>query len=126
IATGANMLPAILIVDDEPDLLDLFRVMLRNLRYRIVTAKDTSAALSFLESELPALIILDIAMPYPNGLDLLRTIRANTRYEAVKIMILTAGTGRLTKEDSELVSSVVSKPITPHALEQAVVNIIGR
>jgi CheY-like chemotaxis protein len=120
------MLPAILIVDDEPDLLELFRAMLRNLHYRIVTAKDTSAALNFLETELPALIILDIAMPFPNGLDLLRTIRANPRYEAVKIMILTAAPGRLTKEDAVLVSALVSKPITPSALEQAVVNIIGR
>jgi len=118
--------PSILIIDDEPDLLELFRAALRKLRYRVVTANRGDTAWQMMqEDEPPVLIILDVAMPYPDGLDLLRVVRADARFDATRVMILTAVPSRVSKDDAALIDVMMSKPVTPRALEQAVVNLIG-
>jgi DNA-binding response OmpR family regulator len=118
--------PSILIIDDERDLLELFTIGLRNLRYRVLTAAGGEAAQTILKDETPALIILDIAMPRPNGIDLLHQIRGDARFAATKIIVLTAAPSRLGADDAPLVDLLISKPTTPRGLEQAVVNLIGR
>ncbi len=116
--------PPILIVDDETDLLDLFSVMLRRLPYPVVTASSGEAALRILQQTTPVLIILDIAMAYPNGLDILRHTRADSRFNATKIMILTAVPGRVAKTDADLADLMLAKPVSARELEQTVVNLL--
>ncbi len=115
----------ILIVDDKPDLLDLFTASLRKLRYHVITAQDGETALHILREQVPRLVMLDIAMPYPGGLEVLHYIRSDSRLDATKVMILTAVPSRLTQNDRDIVDVVITKPITPHALEAAVVDLIG-
>ncbi|MCC7447030.1 MAG: response regulator [Anaerolineae bacterium] len=117
--------PSILIVDDKPDLLDLFAASLRRLRYLIITAQDGETAMQILQEQTPLLVLLDIAMPYPGGLEVLHHLRSDPRLNATKVMILTAVPSRLTQDDRGMVDAVVTKPITPRALEAAVVNLIG-
>jgi len=117
--------PSILIIDDEPDLLELFRAALRKLRYRVLTASRGDVGWQMMQEEPPVLVILDVAMPYPDGLELLRVVRADARFDATRVMILTAVPSRVSKDDAALVDVMLSKPVTPRALEQAVVNLIG-
>ena len=118
--------PSILIIDDEPDLLELFRAALRKLRYRVLTANRGDTAWKMMqEEEPPVLIILDVAMPYPDGLDLLHVVRSDARFDATRVMILTAVPSRVSKDDAALIDVMMSKPVTPRALEQAVINLIG-
>ena len=117
-------LPPILIVDDEVDLLQLFKASLRNLPYPVLTAKDGEAALQILEEQIPILIILDIAMPYINGVDVLRQVRADSRFDQTKIIILTAAPSRISGTDAQLADLVVSKPITARNMEQTVRQLI--
>jgi CheY-like chemotaxis protein len=117
--------PSILIVDDKVDLLELFSASLRRLPYTIIKAQSGEAALAILEEETPILIVLDVAMPHVSGIEVLRKTRANPRLASTKIMILTAVPARVESDDAALADKVIPKPITPRALEQAVVALLG-
>jgi CheY-like chemotaxis protein len=117
--------PSILIVDDKVDLLDLFSASLRRLPYRVITAQSGDTALAILEEETPIVIVLDVAMPHVSGIEVLRKIRTNPRLASTKIMILTAVPSRVETDDAALADKVIPKPITPRALEQAVIALIA-
>jgi CheY-like chemotaxis protein len=118
--------PSILIVDDKADLLDLFSASLRRLRYRVLTAEDAATALAILEQQTPVLILLDLAMPSVSGLDVLQHVRADPRFNATKIVIVTAIPSRMDQQSTSKVDRIIPKPVTPSALEQAVIDLIGR
>jgi CheY-like chemotaxis protein len=114
----------VLIVDDEVDLLELFSLALRKLPIPVLTARDGDTAMRLLEEHQPAVVVLDIAMPHPNGLELLQFIRSNPMLEATRVIIFTAAPTRLEKQDTDLADMVVAKPSTPKAIEQMVRNLL--
>ena len=116
---------SILLIDDEIDLMELFKMALRRLPYQVLTAKDGPTALELLEQEKPALIVLDIAMPQMSGIAVLHKIRSDSRFENTKIMILTAVPNRVTQQDANIADAVLLKPITLKGLEEAVNDLIG-
>ncbi len=81
------MLPKILIADDNPNIISFVQPTLEREGYAVLTAADGAEALHKWESEHPALIILDIEMPDPNGLAVCRKIR--DAGDAVPIIFLT-------------------------------------
>lgn len=69
------MLPKILIADDNPNIISFVQPALEREGYAVVAAADGTEALYKWETEHPALILLDIEMPDPNGLAVCRKIR---------------------------------------------------
>src|SRR5579859_5828550 len=108
-------IPTVLIIDDEPDLLELFRAALRKTHCRILTANGGDIAWQMMQEEAPDLIILDIAMPYPDGLEVLHTVRSDGRFDSTRVMILTAVPTRVSKEDAALIDVILTKPVAPRA-----------
>lgn len=84
------MTTQILVVDDERHMLRLTSYVLESAGYEVLAASDARQALGFLETESPALALCDIAMPGIDGLELLRTIRANPRTADLPVIMLTA------------------------------------
>lgn len=84
------MAQRILIVDDEPDLLELTRVSLAREGYVVETAACGRAALDQIARRLPDLLVLDLMLPDIPGTEMCRRIRADTRTSALPILILTA------------------------------------
>jgi two-component system, OmpR family, phosphate regulon response regulator PhoB len=117
--------PAILIVDDDTDILELFTAMLRGLPNPILKASSGSAALCILQDTIPALMILDVAMAAPGGLDILRQARSDSRFDATKIIILTAVPGRVQRRDMEQADMLLSKPISARDLVQKVAQLLS-
>jgi DNA-binding NtrC family response regulator len=78
----------ILIVDDEPDMVDNCARILRRAGYRCLTAVDPHRAISLLESERPDLLLTDLKMPGIDGLALLR--RAKELDSALPVVVITA------------------------------------
>jgi len=115
----------ILLVDDETDLLDLFEMVLVRLGNTLYKANSGRRALEILENVRPDIIVLDLAMPEISGLDVLRAVRRRPELNTVKIVILTAVPVLLQKEDVEAVEIVLTKPVTPRGLEQAIRKLIG-
>lgn len=79
----------ILIVDDDLFISDLYSLELQKAGYIVTTAGDGELGLSKMQIEKPQLILLDIAMPGLDGIQVLEKIRQNPDYNAVKIMLLT-------------------------------------
>ena len=80
----------ILVVDDNPTNLRLVSQVLKFDGYRVLEAADAEAALEILESTLPDLIIMDIALPSMDGLDLTRLLKSAERTRHIVIVALTA------------------------------------
>ena len=79
--------PALLVVDDDPDILNSLSIHLRADGYRVLRASGGKEALGVLERELPALAIVDLMMPSMDGFETSRRIK---RRADIPILILTA------------------------------------
>jgi DNA-binding response OmpR family regulator len=88
------MAEKILLVDDEPTLLETLAFNLRNAGYQVVTASDGVSALERARAEKPDLVILDLMLPELDGLTVCRSLR---QVSDVPILMLTARTGELDK-----------------------------
>jgi two-component system, OmpR family, alkaline phosphatase synthesis response regulator PhoP len=88
----ASSHPAVLIVDDEDDILDLISYNFQREGYAVRTARDGIEALHAARDQTPDLIILDIMMPRMDGIETCRRIRTDPRLETVPVLMLTART----------------------------------
>jgi len=111
-----NLMPKkILIVDDEPQIVEICRDYLKAAGYETVTASNGVQALSLARREKPDLIVLDLMMPEMDGLDVTREIR---RESDVPIIMLTA---RVEETDKLIglelgADDYITKPFSPREL----------
>ncbi len=80
----------ILVVDDEPDLVELVSYNLKKDGYEVSSASDAEEALSMLEKERRDLLILDLMLPGMSGMELLRVLRGNPETAQQAVIMLTA------------------------------------
>ncbi len=80
----------ILVVEDEPDILEMVRYNLDQAGLDVETAEDAERALQSIQETLPDLIILDLMLPGINGLDMCRQIKQDARTRHIPILMLTA------------------------------------
>ena len=83
----------VLLVDDEPDLVELIEYALANEGFRVLTAQDGAEGLAIAEAERPDLIVVDIMMPRMDGVELTARLRENGQLRLTPILMLTARTG---------------------------------
>jgi DNA-binding response OmpR family regulator len=83
--------PNILIVDDQPDMRQTLRAFLETAGYRVSEAGDGIEALRMARAARPDLILLDLNMPGPGGLTVLKKLKADPGFKA-PVLVLTAGT----------------------------------
>ncbi len=82
--------PRILVVDDNPENLDIFQARLATQGYEILTAKDGEEALAAAREKQPDLILLDIMMPKVDGLEVCRQLKADPTFPFTPIIMVTA------------------------------------
>lgn len=83
------MLPLILLVDDEEEILEFLERMLKP-KYDVLKAENGREALTVLEKEAVQLVISDVMMPEMDGLELCRNIKSNVEYSHIPVILLTA------------------------------------
>lgn len=115
----------ILIVDDEPHIVELIRLYLQNEGYSVAAASDGSKALEQAKALQPALVILDLMLPALSGWDVCRQLRETSQ---VPIIMLTARTDDVDKiVGLELgADDYVTKPFNPRELVARVKAVIRR
>ena len=86
----SNLQPNVLIVEDEPPLVELLSYNLEKAGFQIHIARDGEEALLAVEERKPDLILLDWMLPYVSGIEICRRIRRNPETRKVPIIILTA------------------------------------
>jgi CheY-like chemotaxis protein len=80
----------ILVVDDEPAILELLVLILREEGYTLVSAGDGTAAIAVLERGVPDLVVADVMMPRLGGLALVRRMRADPALAHIPILLTSA------------------------------------
>lgn len=80
----------ILVVDDDTDILDLLKYNLEKEGFQVKTLSNSKRTISVAKEFCPDLIILDIMMPHPNGIELCKELRMQKRFEETYIFFLTA------------------------------------
>src|SRR5947207_3861917 len=85
-----NIAAKILIVDDDPDILEFLSYNLKKEGYEIRTAANGRLALKEAEKFLPDIILLDVMMPEMDGIETCRLLRENPDFKDVYIIFLTA------------------------------------
>lgn len=103
----------ILVVDDSETNLVLLEAILEDDGFDVEIAFSVKDAESSLQKEIPDLILLDLLMPNENGFDLLRKLKANSKYEQIPIIIVTAFANDENKITSREMGAVdiIEKPI---------------
>lgn len=117
----------IMIVDDEPINLKLARKYLNLAGFQnLVTTREPREAVGMMYREQPDALLLDIMMPHVSGLDLLATIRADSQWKHIPIVILTAASDQSTKRTAlELgASDFLGKPVDPTELIPRIHNVL--
>jgi len=118
----------ILVVDDEPDALDLIEFNLKSAGYDVVTAKDGAEALNKARAAAPDLIILDLMLPEMDGLEVCKTLRREEKTARIPIIMLTAKTAEIDRVlGLELgADDYVTKPFSPRELVLRVKSLFRR
>ena len=80
----------IMVVDDNPDLVEVVRVMLEAKGYNVMCSNSGKELLAGLEKQKPDLILLDIMMPQMDGLEVLTRLRENSDTPFIPVIFLTA------------------------------------
>ncbi|GAB4535168.1 MAG: response regulator transcription factor [Anaerolineae bacterium] len=116
---------SILVVDDEPHIIELATLYLTNEGYRVITAVDGAQALEKIEQERPALVILDLMLPEINGWEVCRQVRTTSK---LPIIMLTARSDDVDKiVGLELgADDYVTKPFNPRELVARVKAVLRR
>ncbi len=116
------MAPRILIVDDEPNIVISLEYLMRREGWETAVASDGEAALAALERAAPDLVILDVMLPHMNGFEVCRRLRADARWRALRVLMLTAK-GRDTEVEKGLglgADAYVTKPFSTKDLVERV------
>ncbi len=120
--------PCILLVDDEPDVLEFLSYNLIKEGYYVTTAQNSNEALNFLRNHQPQMVILDVMMPGIDGIETCREIRAMPGNEDTIIVFLSARG----EEYSQLAGfdagadDYITKPIKPRLLISRVKALLRR
>ena len=118
----------ILVVDDEPDALELIKFNLENGGFEVVIAADGEEGLRKARALLPALIILDVMMAGMNGTEVCKLLKRDVNTAAIPIIMLTAKAAEIDRVlGLELgASDYVTKPFSPRELVLRVKNQLRR
>ena len=118
----------ILVVDDEPDAIELIRFNLKASGYEVLTAEDGEEALAKARKFSPDMILLDVMLPEIDGLEVCKILRRDPATASLPIIMLTAKASEL---DRVLglefgADDYVTKPSSPRELMLRVRNLLKR
>jgi two-component system phosphate regulon sensor histidine kinase PhoR len=122
------MKPKILVVDDEPEAVELVEFNLKQAGFDVATAADGAEALKKARSVSPALILLDLMLPEIDGLEVCKLLRRDPTTADIPILMLTAKAAEIDRVlGLELgADDYVTKPFSPRELVLRIRKILDR
>ena len=118
----------ILVIEDDPDIVELLRFNLERESYRVTSATTGAEGWSELQREQPDLVILDLMLPEISGFDLCRRLRRDARYQNLPVIMLTARS-----EEADVIAGIelgaddyITKPFSPRELVARVGAVLRR
>ena len=126
-------MPKILIVDDDPDLVEAVTMILESKDYDVIAAYGGIEGLEKAKAEDPDLIVLDVMMPDKDGYAVCKELKADPKYSNIPILLLTAvvskiSTTRYTQQmglETEA-DDYIDKPVEPAELVKRIEILLGK
>jgi len=116
--------PTVLVVEDDPELRELFREALSANRYRVSVASDGLAALQAIDQAEPDVVVLDLGLPRVSGWDVYRELRSRPTTADPLIVVVTANEPLdIRRQD---VAAFLQKPVDPLVLVDTVEAVLRR
>ena len=118
----------ILVVDDEPEAVELVEFNLKQAGFNVVSAADGAEALKKARAELPSLIVLDLMLPEVDGLEVCKMLRRDPATAAIPIVMVTAKAAEIDRVlGLELgADDYLTKPFSPRELVLRIKKILER
>ncbi len=115
--------PLVLLAEDEPDIRRLVATLLERWGYEVAAAASGDEALALAAARPPALAILDVSIPGPNGIEVTRRLRSD---DDVPVILLTAHAGDRSAAEAVLAgaSGLLTKPFRAQALRKAIWSVL--
>jgi two-component system phosphate regulon response regulator PhoB len=122
------MTPTILVVEDEPAILELLKVNLVDAGYEVRAAADAESAQEILKEALPDLLLLDWMLPGQSGLAFAKQLRADPRTKELPVIMVTARTDEADRVAGleAWVDDYVTKPFSPRELKARIKAVLRR
>lgn len=116
----------ILVVDDEPDVVELIGFTLRTRGYEVISASDGLEALLKARRLQPALVVLDVMMDGMDGLSVCEILRTQPSTKTMPVIIVTAAAGEMARLNSFSAGATdfMTKPFSPQELARKVGRIL--
>lgn len=116
----------ILLVDDDPEIVESMRIALGAFGYEILVARDGNQGLNLADTQDPDLVILDMMMPKRSGFLVLERLR-QTRKVPTRVIMITANEGNRHKAYAEMlgVDDYIRKPFPMDRLIESVQRLLG-
>lgn len=103
-------MPHILVVDDDADLLELVTLVLKRSNYQVTAIQDGGKVIPTLEAINPDVILMDIYLGSTDGRNICKTLKTNDRYQAIPVILYSAGNITSQSIKESLADSFVVKP----------------
>lgn len=123
----------ILVVDDDPDIVQAIQIVLEAQDYSVITATNGEEGLQRVKKDKPDVLVLDLLMPLKDGFAVVRELKEDRRYAKLPILILTSVREDASRRRYELetgteldVDDYVEKPIAPVELISRVGNLVRK
>lgn len=119
--------PTLIVADDSSLSRSVVLQALGSLPIEVVEADSGNAAIRAMNAHKPDLILLDICMPYPDGLTLLRMIRQDDEFADLPVIICSVENGLLERAEAEVygISGYLTKPLDLRLLREMVILTLG-
>src|SRR5215475_9550789 len=119
---------SVLVADDDPEILTLLSMRLRQRGYEVFEAIDGEKALEEAREQKPDLVILDVMMPQKNGWEVARELKQDPTTKGIGIVVLTAIGEKMNEITSPLYGAdeYIDKPFEFEKLEAAIERVLGK
>jgi CheY-like chemotaxis protein len=113
----------ILVVDDEPSILEVLTDVLGGEGYEVLTAANGREGLERLDETRPDLVLLDWMMPHVDGRQMLTRMRAHPQHSTIPVLVMSAG--RLSADERAIIPHFLAKPFELETLLGLISRLLG-
>ncbi len=122
------MAGTVLLIEDEPNIIEAIRFILSRDGWRVDTHSDGKTAFDAVRARNPDLVVLDVMLPNRSGYDILNDLRADPEFKELPVLMLTA---RGQKKDRELAeklgaSRFMTKPFSNGEVLETIRQLVGQ
>lgn len=118
-----RLLKMVLVVDDDPDMRFMLKLLLERGGYQVNEAADGVAALHSIKAQMPDLVLTDLRMPMMDGAELIMKLRSDEATAGMPIILITAYA--VLPDTTELADATIPKPFAPERVVATVTRLLG-